>query len=96
MDLATTQEAITAFPASVWGGGAAALPPLRVADTMQGQLEGPAEALYFADGEAEAYRGGRDSLKATWQVVARAELEPTDPEVPSMHGALAAPVPALS
>lgn len=39
---------------------------------------------------------GRDSLKATWQGVARAELEPTDPEVPSMHGALAAPVPALS
>ena len=27
--------------------------------TVQGQLEGPAEALYFADGEAEAHRGGK-------------------------------------
>lgn len=57
--MATTQEAITAFPASVWGGGTAALPPLTVADTVQGQLEGPVEALYFADGEAEAHRGGK-------------------------------------
>lgn len=38
--MARTQEAITAFPASVWGGGAAALLPLTVADTVQGQLEG--------------------------------------------------------
>lgn len=40
-------------------------PHCTVVDTMQGQLEGPAEALYFTDGETDGYRDGRDSLKFT-------------------------------
>ena len=63
---------------------------------MQGQLEGLEEALYFTDGEPEAYRGGRDSLRSTQQVEARPELEPTYAEVFSMCGSLAGPVPSLS
>lgn len=64
VDLATVQEAIAAFPASVWGRGAEvpAMSPLYIGRHMQGQLEGPAETIYFMDGETEAYGGGRDSL----------------------------------
>lgn len=94
VDLATAQEAIAAFPASVWEGGAEApaLPPM--SDTMQGQLKGPAEALYFTDGETEGYRDVRGSLKFTQQVVARPELEYVLKSAP-YSGALAAPPQAL-
>lgn len=96
VDLATAQEAIAAFQYLSGEGVLRAwpCPYFTVADTMQGQLEGPAEvgklrALYFTDGETEAYAGGRDSLKSAQQVVARPVLEPSCPEV------LAVPVPSL-
>lgn len=40
-------------------------PHCTAADTVQSQLEGPAERLHFIDGETEAYRCRRDSLKST-------------------------------
>lgn len=55
------------------GSKAVPVPAVRLyqaRDTVQSQLEGPTEALYFTDGETEVQRGGRDSLKATQQVVA--------------------------
>lgn len=56
INLATAQEAIAAFPAFVWGRDVEnlSLSPLYRADTMQGELEGPAETLHLTDGKTEA------------------------------------------
>lgn len=68
-------------------------PHCAMADTMQGRLEGPADALYFTDGKTDGNRNGRDSLKFTQQVVARPQLEPICPEVCSTWWGLGSPYP---
>lgn len=72
VDLATAQEAIATFPASV--------------PTVQWQTQcrvswKSLQRPYVTDGKTEAYRGGRGSVKFTQQVVARPERGLTCPEV---------------